>query len=44
MSQINIESVDFEHAEEYTCIANNSAEFSFYSVVLNVNGRMFFLL
>lgn len=37
-SQINIESVYFEHAGNYTCIANNSAGYDTYSTILNVNG------
>lgn len=43
-SQISIESVYSEHAGEYTCSANNTAGFSSYSAVLNVNGIFFFNL
>lgn len=39
-SQLSIESVSSEHAGEYTCIANNSAGYSSYTAVLNVNGTL----
>lgn len=37
-STLNLESVSFEDAGEYTCIAENRAGMANYSAFLNVNG------
>lgn len=42
ISQLNIESVDAEHAGEYTCLAKNSAGSVKYSTSLLVNGINFY--
>ena len=38
IATLSIDSVQAEHAGEYSCIAKNKAGFANYSAVLNVNG------
>lgn len=44
ISQLNIESVQAEHAGDYTCIARNAAGSTSYSTSLQVNGISLVLL
>lgn len=39
ISQLSIESVQADHAGEYTCSATNSAGTTTHSAILNVNGE-----
>lgn len=41
ISQLSIDSVQAEHAGEFTCVAKNRAGMATYSTILHVNGTKF---